>query len=216
VTVGGRAVLVVWAALVAGAGSASAQALHYEPIRVDVGLVGGYAGGVGGGGFGGVVEPKFLVRDDLAVGLRVEGMVIFGASVDGPEESLSISSGSLASTLLKAEYLVGDLGIRPMVGLGLGIFSIGGQDIGTSTAGTRVDQNLGRHLGMAPQVGLELGRVRLAVAYNVILGADIEVEQTVGGSTTVRDFTQNYYSFELSLHFGGSRLAPSAAQPSAR
>jgi len=208
--------VVLVAALLAGGGSASAQATHYEPIRVDVGLVGGYAGGVGGGGFGGVVEPKFLIRDHIALGLRVEGMVIFGASVDGPDESLSISSGSLASTLLKAEYLVGDFAIRPMVGLGLGLYSIGGQDIDTGSTGVRVDQNLGRHLGMAPQLGLELGRARFAVVYNMILGADIEVEQTVGGSTTVRDFTQNYYSFELSFHFGGSRLAATTDQASAR
>jgi hypothetical protein len=39
------------------------------------------------------------------------------------------------------------------------------------TAG--IDQKAGRYFGIAPQIGVDLGRLRLAATYNMILGADI-------------------------------------------
>src|SRR5215212_5735697 len=58
--------------------SAHAQAASYQPIRVDSGLSGSYASDSGRGGFGGVVEPKLYVHDNIAVGARVEALIMFG------------------------------------------------------------------------------------------------------------------------------------------
>jgi len=185
---------------------ASAQAANYEAIRIDLGLVGGYSEGVDAGGFGGVFEPKFLLHDNIAIGLRIEGIIMFGASLDGPGGSSSYRSGSASATLVKAEYLLGTWDIRPFASLGIGIYSFGGQEVEfLEPGGARVRQNLGRHIGIAPQIGIELARLRLAVTYNTILGAGIEVEQTVGDPSSFRKFSQNYYSIEFSFHFGGSR-----------
>lgn len=202
-------VLVAWLA----PRDATAQAANYELIRVDAGLAGGYSKGVESGGFGGMVEPKLMLHDNVTVGLRVEGMVTFGANVGRGSDELSIASGSVAATLVKAEYLFGNLAVRPVVGLSAGLYSIGGEAITTSSDSVGVSQRAGRYFGVAPQVGLELGRVRLAVSYNAIVGASIEVEQTVGEPQSRRDFSQNYYSFELSFHFGGTRLDRPAAGP---
>ena len=71
----------------------------------------------------------------------------------------------------------------------------------------------GRYFGVAPQIGIDLGRVRLAATYNAILGASLEVHQTVGDVEQTSSASQNYLSLELSFRFGGGRRAPPATQP---
>jgi hypothetical protein len=185
---------------------ARAQAPSYEPIRVDFGLAGGYASGLGEGGFGGVVEPKYLVTDHLAVGPRVEGMVTFGASVGDGDGGFS--TGSVGAVLAKAELLVGSLATRPVVGIAFGVYGIGGDTIETGPGDVIVKHKDGRYVGMAPSAGIELGRVRLAVTYHMMLGAKVVVERTPGDASSREDFSQNFFSFELSVHVGGTRLAP--------
>lgn len=186
--------------------ASTAWAQNYEPIRVDFGLTGGYASGISEGGFGGLVEPKYLPDDHLTLGLRIEGMVTFGASVGG--DSNSFSTGSIGMIGAKAEYLVGDYAIRPVAGIGAGLHAIGGDTIGTGDDQVIVAHKSGSYYGLSPSVGIDLGRVRLGATYHYMFGADVEVEQTVGTSTTRHDFSQNYFTFELSFHVGGSRLEP--------
>jgi hypothetical protein len=205
-----------WIALVlcaaAALSPARAEAQNYERIRVDFGLIGGYASGINEGGFGGVVEPKLVVTDNIGVALRLEGMVTFGASVGG--DDTSFGTGSVGLLGLKSEYLVGTFDVRPVVGLGAGLYAIGGDTIDSGPDQVVVSHKSGRYFGVSPSVGIDLGRVRLSATYNLIFGADIEVDQMVGGSTTRRDFSQNYFTFELSFHVGGSRVkrAPASAR----
>jgi hypothetical protein len=151
----------------------------------------------------------------VAIALRIEGMVTFGASVGG--DATSMSTGSVALLGVKGEYLIGPFGVRPVVGLGAGLYAIGGDTIATGPDRVVVSRKSGTHFGVSPAVGLDLGRVRLAVTYHRIFGADVRVEEMAGGEATRRDFSQDYYSFELSFHVGGSPAtrAPLAA-PSAR
>ena len=193
------------------ASQALAQAANYEPIRVDVGLGVGHAPGVSAAGFGIVAEPKYLLTDNIALGARIEGLVTFGASIDSGGGDTSLGSGTVGATLLKAEYLLGDLPLRPVAGLAAGLYGIGGQELRTTDDGASVSNRGGKYFGIGPQVALELGRARFAVTYHMIVGATIEVEQTNGG---FEDFSQNYYLFELSFHLGGGRKkAPPTSEP---
>lgn len=194
--------------------AARAEAQHYEKIRVDFGLVGGYASAIAEGGFGGVVEPKFLVTDNLAAALRVEGMVTFGATVGGSDTSFG--TGSVGLIGVKGEYLIGDYAVRPAVGLGLGIYHIGGDTIDSAPDQVIVSHKSGSYLGASPSLAVDLGRVRLAMTYHVIFGADVQVDQMSGGATMRRDFSQSYVTFELSFHVGGTRLSSSATKFSSR
>jgi hypothetical protein len=192
------------AASFAGAAPAFAQAEHYEPIRVDSGLTGTYVSSNGRGGFGAMFEPKFLIDDHIAVGARVEAAVMFGGSFDNTG-STSMDMGAVGAVMAKGEYLFGDGGARPFVGLGLGVFDIASQSISAGNAMASIDQKAGRYFGVAPQVGVDLGRVRLAVTYDAIIGADIEVHQTVGGAAQTSSYSQSYLGGELSFRFGGAR-----------
>jgi hypothetical protein len=63
----------------------------------------------------------------------------------------------------------------------------------------------GRYFGVAPELGIDLGRVRLAATYNAILGTSVEYRQTSGGIEHRESFSQSYLSIELSFRFGGGR-----------
>ena len=185
---------------------AHAQAENYNPIRVDSALSGTYVSASGRGGFGAVVEPKFAVHDQISVGLRLEGAVMFGGNI-GNDGNTSMDMGAAASMMAKGEYLFTTTDVRPFVGLGLGMIDIASQSISTSTMSASIDQKAGRYFAVAPQIGIDLGRLRLAATYNVIMGADIEVHQMIGGIDQKASFSQNYLTFELGIRFGGGRIA---------
>ncbi len=187
--------------------SASAQAEHYDPIRVDTGLTGTYVPSYGRAGFGAIVEPKFMLHDHIAVGLRVEAALMFGGSFADTGET-QISMGAVGALTAKGEYLFGDGGVRPFVGLGLGVFDIASQSISAGSATASIDQRAGEYFGVSPQIGVDLGRLRLAATYNAIVGANVEVHQSVGGTMQTASYSQSYLTFEMSFRFGGRRRAP--------
>lgn len=200
------------AALLAGAHVAAAQAANYNPIRVDSGLSGTYVSASGRGGFGAVVEPKFSIHDQVSVGFRLEAAVMFGGSF-GNDGSTKMELGAAAAVLAKGEYLLTTSGVRPFVGLGLGMFDIASQSVAAGPMTAAIDQRAGRYFGVAPQLGIDLGRLRLAATYNAILGADIEVRQTIGGVDQSASYSQNYLTFEMSFRFGGGRIVRPAPVP---
>lgn len=192
-------------AIIATTSSAHAQAEHYDPIRFDSGLTGSYVNASGRGGFGALVEGKFLAHDNIGIGLRLEAEAMFGGNV-GSDGSVQMDLGAVAAMLAKGEYYVGTGPVRPFVGLALGVYDIASQSISAGSQSTGVNQTAGRYFGVAPQVGLDLGRLRLAATYNAILGADIEVTQMIGTPSEQKvSFSQNYLSFEMSIRFGGGR-----------
>ena len=102
--------------------------------------------------------------------------------------------------LVKGEYLFGTGTVRPFVGLGAGLYTIGSHSIAAGPNTQGIQTKVGDYLGFAPQLGVDLGRVRLAATYNAIVGAGIDVHETAGATTSV---SQNYLSIELSFRFGG-------------
>lgn len=186
-------------------GRAEAQSKNYQLFRLDTGVSGTYASSFGRGGFGAVAEPKFLIHDRVAVGARFAGAVMFGGSIDTGGDDVSMDMAAVATALAKGEYYVTLGGVRPVVALGLGVYDIGSQSVGAGGGNAQVNQKAGRYFGVAPQLGLDMGRLRLAMTYNMILGADVEVTQSVGGVEQTASFSQSYFTFELGFRFGGGR-----------
>jgi outer membrane protein W len=182
---------------------AFAESETYQPIRVDAGFTASRAGITDRNGGGMVVEIKAMAHDQIAIGGRVEIAVMFGGQIG--DENTDVDAAMAASALVKGEYFIGREHIRPFVGLGLGAYTIGGQSISTGPDGAGIDQRAGRYFGVAPQIGVDLGRLRLAATYNAILGAQLEVRQMVGNAEQVETFSQNYLSLEMSFQFGGGR-----------
>jgi hypothetical protein len=187
--------------LVAG-GDAMADAQHYEQIRVDVGMTGSSVSVSDRNGVGFVTEIKVNVHDNVAVGGRVDFGVMFGGLVDDEELPFTFA----ASGLFKGEYLVGLGPVRPFVGFGAGVYSLGSHTIVDDENGNSgISTTVGRYVGVAPSVGIDLGRLRLAATYNVILGTSVEYRSTTGGIEHRESLSQNYLTLEASFRFGGER-----------
>jgi hypothetical protein len=193
-------------------GRAFADAEHYEQIRVDVGMTGSSVGVSDRNGVGFVTEIKVNAHDNIAIGGRVEIAVMFGGNV-GAEE---LPFGLAASALAKAEYLLGTAAVRPFASFGAGLYSMGSHTIvDDPNGGSGISTTSGRYFGVAPELGIDLGRLRLAATYNVILGTSVEYRQTSGGISHRESFSQNYLSLEMSFRFGGARK-PTAPVPDYR
>lgn len=180
-----------------------AEAEHYENVRVDAGITGSTVRISDRNGSGMAVEIKGMAHDNLAIGGRVEFAVMFGGVVGEDEAPLDVSIA--ASGLLKAEYLFGDALVRPFVGLGAGGYTIGSQTIAAGPNRDGIEVRTGRYFGVAPQIGVDIGRVRIAATYNAILGAYLELRQTIGNVEQTERLSQNYLSLELSFQFAGGR-----------
>ncbi len=184
------------------AGDAGAEAEHYEQVRVDAGMTGSTVGVSDRNGVGFVAEIKVNAHDNLAIGGRVEMAVMFGGRVADEE----LPFGMASSGLIKGEYLLGTGVVRPFAGLGAGVYSIGSHTIVSDPAGASgISTTTGRYFGVAPAVGLDLGRVRIAASYNAIIGTSVEYRTTSGGVEQRETFSQNYLSLELLFRFGGAR-----------
>jgi outer membrane protein X len=180
-------------ALLGGAASA-------DNIRVDVGMTGSSVSVADRNAVGVVTEIKVNAHDNVAIGGRVEVAAMFGGLVNQEE----LPFGIAAAALLKGEYLLGAGHVRPFAGLGAGLYSIGSHTI----ADGGISTTAGRYFGLAPEVGVDAGRVRLAATYNAVLGTSVEYRQTTGGMHR-ESFSQSYLSLELSFRFG-SRSSTSA------
>lgn len=194
-----------------GPRAARAESKLYEPIRLDAGVTGSSVAVSDREGAGMVFEIKSMVRDDLAVGGRVEVAVMFGGRVGNDELPLDVAMA--ACGLVKAEYYLADDPIRPFVGLGAGGYTIGAQTIDSGPNTTGISQQTGRYVGVAPQLGIDLGPVRIAATYNAILGATLELHQTIGDVPQTTRVSQNYLSLELSFRFAGGRARASPTVP---
>jgi hypothetical protein len=181
---------------------AFAESEHYEQIRVDTGMTGSSVGVSDRNAVGFVAEIKVNAHDNIAIGGRVEIAVMFGGNV-GAEE---LPFGLAAAALVKSEYLVGTGVVRPFAGIGAGLYSMGSHTIVSDPNGdSGISTTSGRYFGVAPEVGLDVGRLRLAVTYNAILGTSVEHRQTSGGIEHRESLSQSYLSFEMSFRFGGGR-----------
>jgi len=119
-----------------------AKAQEYKKFKVGIGLGLGLFGGVDYQlGAAVAVEPAYRITDNLAVGLRIEG--IGRGGFDGPDRSF-------ASYTVNGQHYFSAKKFRPFAGGGLGLY----------TDGSRV--------GFYPRLGFDLGHFCLAMDFNLI------------------------------------------------
>jgi hypothetical protein len=179
-----------------------AQEKTFELLELESGISALYSYGIKTVGLGGVSEAKLNLHPRFAAALRVDGGIQGGGNI-----SAAITAFALAinvATLVKGEFYLTESGVRPYVGLGAGVYWLTLQSVGAGGGGIpSVYQGIGRHFGLAPQIGIDFGNVRLAATYNAILGADLIVQQSVGGAPVNERNSRNFIALELTFrNFG--------------
>jgi hypothetical protein len=197
--------------LLLGVGTAFAEPENYERIRADGGLTLSRGAVQGRKGFGFSTEIKGFINDNLSVGARIEIAFLFGGIVG--EQDTEMGFALAACGLGKVEYLLGTGLLRPFAGIGLGVYNIGATTFDTGPGAAGYTTTDGRYIGMAPQLGVDLGRLRFAATYNALLGAGIVYEEMVGTSTRTHEISRNYVSLELSFQFAGGKVRKTSSVP---
>jgi hypothetical protein len=183
---------------------------HQPLVVIHTGIAGLYVPGSGAAGFGAVVEPKWNITDYISAGLRLDGGVSFGGKI-APQGTTTVSLGAGAATLAKGEFFLGSSGVRPFFGLGAGMYLLANQSVAAGDSGAGASQSAGNYFGVAPQLGIDFGGVRLAATYNHILGADVEVRQEINAGATPERIQRNYVQLELSFRLARFGMPPKPA-----
>lgn len=123
-------------------------------------------------GIGGVAEPTISLNDRFGAGLRVDAMALFGIGIgDDVQAGIRVLAGVLPK--IEFKLLLGP--VQPLVGLAGGYYTVavagasvsGDREVGAIAGG-------GQALGLAPQVGLELGSFRVAAVSHLLVGQEFE------------------------------------------
>lgn len=171
---------------------AATRTRMFKPFKVDVSL--GFALPMESGtgtkaGLLFVVEPKYAVADQFALGLRLEGAAMArGVIVNNDEFEGDVQVNG--SYLLTGDYYLSNKGFRPFLGAGAGLFTVAGAYVSSGNSNTDVltDNKFG---GMF-RAGFEASHFRLGIEYNLVGKTDFSLKN-------------NYMGFKLGICIGGGR-----------
>jgi hypothetical protein len=172
---------------------------HYQPVRVELVLVGAYGpGDISTYGGGLAVEPKINATDQLALGLRLEAVGMASESVyTASGVTTSLSGRGVIAFLAKGDLYLTTSSTRPFLGFGAGLYWMGSATSSVNGTGSEAFSGF----GIFPQIGVNFGHFRLAAGYNIITGG----QQTTVSTGTTQTLAKNYFSFELGGTIGGGR-----------
>ena len=176
---------------------------HYQPVRVELVLVGAYGpGDIATYGGGLAVEPKYNLTDNLALGLRIEAVGMASQSIyTSSGTSTNLKARGVVAVLAKADYYLTTSSVRPFLAFGAGWYGMGSANASEAGATANVESFSG--FGIAPQFGVNFGHFRIAAAYNIITGGAQQTITAVGGTSST--IAKNYFSFEIGGTIGGGR-----------
>jgi len=159
----------------------------------------------GGGGLLIYLEPKYNIRDNMNIGLRIGGAAMFRdlvyySNIDEVTVKLAVN----ASYVLTYDYYFKSEGsnFAPFIGGGIGFMSFGSFEIDSS-----VDPDdygtLSGNSSFAPvlRAGFEAGKFRLSMDYNFVPKSDlINLQGNVIGETA-----NSYLGIALGFYVGGGK-----------
>ena len=146
-----------------------------------------------GVGIGIFTEPKYLVTDNISVGIRAEATILGRLKLAN-----AIGGGSLGwvtSLLAITDYHFGETRFRPTVGVGAGLFRPTAASY--SVGDILPELARGSKFGVSPRIGFDMGHFRLSADYNFIFGQ----RNLINGK--IIDLNQNHLSIKLGIFFGG-------------
>lgn len=152
-----------------------------EKDKFRAGLDLGYVFADAGGGVLFSIEPKYNITDNSNIGIRLG---IAGSSSDSDTE-LDANINILGT--YDYYFPNGNSSAAPFLGGGLGYYALG--EINNNIS-------LGEQFGAMIRGGIELGKLRLAVEYNILPKTDLEIGESVKNS---------YFGASIGFYIGGGK-----------
>ena len=160
------------------------------------------------GGIGALVnlEPQILVKNNLAVGLRlgVAGLAKDVTYYDLSEDYEGEVSGNASVTgTLNYYFNKGNSRVAPYIGAGFGYFALSSIDLEDTDIDEDQVGNLEADFAWAPMVraGIELGKFRIGAEYNFVPTSNL---QNISGDV-IGEAINEYFGFTLGFFVGGGR-----------
>ncbi len=181
----------------------SATAQEYNPFKVNVSV--GYAkpfkAGVSGG-FLIAVEPKYGLSDNFDLGLRLESASIArGIQTSGKTTTGDV--GMYNSALITGNYLFGTGDVRPFLGVGAGLYSIGAGGTVVIVDNGKPNQNINlvsaTKFGGMVRGGIKAGHFVAAVEFNFMPAIDNSISNQKITSEN------SYLGIKIGADIGGGR-----------
>ena len=164
-----------------------------EKAKFRVGLDFGYAFAKGGGGGLFSLEPKYNVTDHSNVGLRI-GLAAYARNIMSDIDlDISVNSNILAT--YDYYFGKGNSSTSPFLGAGLGIYSLAS----IKSDSFIYDENeigAGTEFGGMIRGGVEFGKLRLALEYNMVPKTDFLLGRSIKNS---------YLGASIGFYLGGGK-----------
>jgi len=156
----------------------------------------------GGGGVLFSIEPKFNLKDNMNVGLRIGGAaMVRDIKSDGESTSAKISAnGSYVGTY---DYYFNNSGgsFVPYIGGGAGYYSIANVEFDDVESSSDVALDANGKMGGLIRGGFEWGKFRMGVEYNFVPKSDL---QDMSGEK-VGSISNTYLGIHLGFYLGGGK-----------
>ena len=173
-------------------------------FRSDAGIGGAFTtGNLKSYGISASGEPKFFFNENISVGLRLEGDVLFGGSINGNSGDVTIGLSSRAAFCGKGEYYFGGGNTKPFVGLSAGMYTQANIGSNVKDNNASVTASAVRAFGIGPEIGVTFGNFRISGIYNFVPGRDIVTIQTSTGGTENVEVSRSYFVIQLGFRAFG-------------
>lgn len=175
----------------------------FKPFKVDVSA--GPAIPQGSGSKFGVVvvvEPKYAIVDQFAVGLRIEEAVMARAFPNGDGTYSSANVSGAASYLATGDYYFTTTTFRPFVGGGAGIYGLASASVDNN--GYTTDVASASKFGAMIRAGFEAAHFRFGIEYNII-GNSTAQTFDYSGNVVTSVSKNSYLGIKFGVCIGGGR-----------
>jgi outer membrane protein W len=156
----------------------------------------------GGGGILFSIEPKYNIKDNMNIGLRMgAAAMVRDIKTDGTSSSAKVSAnGSYVGTY---DYYFSKSGSSfvPYIGGGAGYYSIANVEIDDSNSGNQLAVDAKGKMGGLVRGGFEWGKFRMGLEYNIVPNSSL---QNMSGAK-VGTASNSYLGIHLGFYVGGGK-----------
>ena len=169
-----------------------------------VGLDFGYVPSGGGGGAMFSIEPKYNIKDNMNIGLRMGiAAIIRDLNTSGQSGSAKVAAnGSFVGTYDYYFHKSGQSFV-PYLGTGVGYYSIANVDVntGNGSSQTTFTPTVSGMMGGLVRGGFEWGKFRMGLEYNIVPKSTL---QDLNGNN-VGTVANSYLGIHLGFYIGGGK-----------
>ena len=167
-----------------------------------VGLDFGFVPASGGGGAMFSIEPKFNIKDNMNVGLRI-GAAAVVRDIDNSGATTTAKVAANGSYVGTYDYYFNKPGksFVPYIGAGAGYYTLANVEFNDSTNSDNVVLDAKGKMGGLVRGGFEWGKFRMGLEYNLIPDSDLHDSN----GDNIGKVSNSYVGIHLGFYFGGGK-----------